>query len=99
VNARDAIPGGGRLELAASRASVSPSGPRPHPDSLPGDYVRIDVRDDGIGIPDELKGRVYDPFFTTKEVGRGTGLGLSTARAIVKSHRGFITFASKPGAG
>ena len=99
VNARDAMPAGGRLDLAASTASVSPSGPRPHPDALPGDYVRIDVHDNGTGIADEMKGRIFDPFFTTKEVGRGTGLGLSTARAIVKSHRGFITFESKSGVG
>jgi PAS domain S-box-containing protein len=94
VNARDAMPAGGRLAFTAVPIAVPPSSPRPHPDAVPGDYVRIDVSDTGVGIPDILKGQIFDPFFTTKGVGRGSGLGLSTARSIVKSHRGFITFAS-----
>ena len=99
VNARDAMPSGGRLSISASSAAVSPSLPRPHPDAVPGEFIRIDVADTGGGIPDILKGQIFDPFFTTKGVGRGTGLGLSTARAIVKSHSGFITFVSAEGAG
>jgi PAS domain S-box-containing protein len=99
LNARDAMPSGGRLALTASAFSVSPSAPRPHPDAVPGDFVRIDVSDTGAGIPDLLKSRIFDPFFTTKGVGRGTGLGLSTAHAIVKAHCGFITFVSAQGAG
>ncbi|HXQ81374.1 MAG TPA: PAS domain S-box protein [Opitutaceae bacterium] len=99
VNARDAMPSGGRLAISAERAHVPPSAPRPHPDAVPGDFVRIDVADTGCGIPDILKGQIFDPFFTTKGVGRGTGLGLSTARSIVKSHRGFVTFHSTEGAG
>jgi PAS domain S-box-containing protein len=99
LNARDAMPAGGRLAFSAAPFSVSPSAPRPHPDAVPGDFVRIDVSDTGTGIPDLLKGRVFDPFFTTKGVGRGSGLGLSTAHAIVKAHCGFITFVSSQGAG
>jgi CheY-like chemotaxis protein len=99
VNARDAMPTGGRLSISARAASVSPSAPRPHPDAVPGDFARIDIADTGTGIPDALKGQIFDPFFTTKGVGRGTGLGLSTARAIVKAHRGFITFVSAEGSG
>ncbi len=99
VNARDAMPSGGRLSISASNAAVSASAPRPHPDAVPGTFVRIDVSDTGGGIPDILKGQIFDPFFTTKGVGRGSGLGLSTARAIVKAHCGFITFVSTEGIG
>jgi PAS domain S-box-containing protein len=99
VNARDAMPSGGRLSITASNAIVSPSAPRPHPDAVPGDFVRIDVADTGTGIPSILKGRIFDPFFTTKGVGRGSGLGLSTAHSIVKAHSGFITFVSVEGTG
>jgi PAS domain S-box-containing protein len=99
VNALDAMPSGGRLAISATPVMLPPSAPRPHPDAVPGEFIRIDVADTGCGIPDILKGQVFDPFFTTKGVGRGTGLGLSTARSIVKSHRGFITFTSAEGAG
>jgi PAS domain S-box-containing protein len=99
VNARDAMPHGGRLAFSATPSSVSASSPRPHPDAVPGDFVRIDISDTGTGIPDILKGQIFDPFFTTKGVGRGSGLGLSTARSIVKAHCGFITFVSTEGIG
>ena len=78
----------------------SPRPPRaPTRTRCPGHFVRIDVADTGSGIPDTLKGQIFDPFFTTKGVGRGSGLGLSTARSIVKAHRGFITFVSTEGVG
>ena len=99
VNARDSMASGGRLSLAARAATVPPNSPRPHPDAVPGSFVRIDIADTGTGIPDILKGQIFDPFFTTKGVGRGSGLGLSTARSIVKAHAGFITFVSKEGSG
>jgi PAS domain S-box-containing protein len=99
VNARDAMPSGGRLAFSATPSSVSASSPRPHPDAVPGDFVRIDISDTGTGIPDILKGQIFDPFFTTKGVGRGSGLGLSTARSIVKAHCGFVTFVSTEGIG
>jgi PAS domain S-box-containing protein len=99
LNARDAMPSGGRLAFTATAVSIHPSAPRPHPDAIPGNFVRIDVADTGGGIPDAIRGRVFDPFFSTKGVGRGTGLGLSTAHAIVKAHCGFITLASSPGKG
>jgi nitrogen-specific signal transduction histidine kinase/ActR/RegA family two-component response regulator len=99
VNARDAMPAGGRIAFSATPATVSASSPRPHPDAVPGDFVRIDISDTGSGIPDILKGQIFDPFFTTKGVGKGSGLGLSTARSIVKAHCGFITFVSTEGIG
>jgi PAS domain S-box-containing protein len=99
VNALDAMPSGGRLSISATTATVPPSAPRPHPDAVPGEFVKISVADTGCGIPDILRGQIFDPFFTTKGVGRGSGLGLSTARAIVKAHRGFITFVSTEGVG
>jgi PAS domain S-box-containing protein len=99
VNARDAMPQGGSLVIMASAAYVPASGPRPHPDAVPGDFVRIDVSDNGCGIPENLRGQISDPFFTTKGVGRGSGLGLSTARSIAKAHCGFITFTSSVGIG
>ncbi len=99
VNAQEAMPSGGRLAISARVTTVAPSPPRPHPDAVPGEFVRIDVSDTGCGIPDILRGQIFDPFFTTKSVGRGSGLGLSTARAIVKAHRGFITFVSSEGSG
>lgn len=99
LNAKDAMPAGGRLLIAATAVTIPPSAPRPHPDAIPGDFVRIDVTDSGAGIPDTIRSRIFDPFFTTKGVGRGTGLGLSTAHAIVKAHCGFITFVSVQGKG
>lgn len=99
LNAKDAMPAGGRITVTATIAMVSPSAPRPHPDAIPGEFVRIDIADTGTGIPDILKSRIFDPFFTTKGAGRGSGLGLSTAHAIVKAHCGFITFVSAQGSG
>jgi PAS domain S-box-containing protein len=99
VNAQEAMPSGGRLAISAEVTTVAPSAPRPHPDAVPGEFVRIDVTDTGCGIPNILRGQIFDPFFTTKGVGRGSGLGLSTARSIVKAHRGFITFVSAEGSG
>lgn len=99
VNAQEAMPSGGRLVISARVVTVAPSAPRPHPDAVPGEFVRIDVADTGCGIPDILRGQIFDPFFTTKGVGKGSGLGLSTARSIVKAHRGFITFVSAEGSG
>jgi nitrogen-specific signal transduction histidine kinase len=99
VNARDAMPSGGSLVISATPAHVSPSAPRPHPEAMPGDFIRLDIADSGSGIPDILKGQIFDPFFTTKGVGHGSGLGLSSARTIVKAHGGFMSFVSKEGLG
>ena len=95
VNARDAMAGGGRINISADNLMVDEHYAAMNIESRVGAYVRIDVQDNGIGIPLKLQERVFDPFFTTKAVGEGTGLGLATTLAIVKSHGGFIRLYSE----
>ncbi len=99
LNARDALPEGGHLEIRAQPLSIDSSTAGTLPDARSGDYVEIAVRDDGTGMSKEIQERAFEPFFTTKEVGEGTGLGLSTAAAIVRSHDGFLTLESSEGVG
>jgi PAS domain S-box-containing protein len=103
VNARDAMPGGGTLTLAAENVALDAAAaarmPDAKPDAKPGDYVCLSVTDTGTGIPREQLDRVFDPFFTTKEIGRGTGLGLSTVLGIVRGHGGFVRVDSRVGQG
>lgn len=98
VNARDAMPDGGSLTITAgNRTYDSQSGIPAEAKEEP--YVVIEVRDTGEGIPPENLNKIFDPFFTTKQPGAGTGLGLSTVNAIVKSHGGFVTVESTVKAG
>jgi len=100
VNAREAMPDGGILRMAARNlpaeqvaevfADAAPT---------PGPLVLVEVTDTGVGMPREVAGRIFEPFFTTRELGRGTGLGLSTTLAIVRSHGGFMRVDSAPGRG
>jgi CheY-like chemotaxis protein len=99
LNARDALPEGGHLEISAQPLSIDSPTVGTVPDARPGDYVQITVRDDGTGMSKEIQERVFEPFFTTKEVGAGTGLGLSTTAGIVRSHDGFLTLESTEGIG
>ena len=99
VNARDAMPNGGRLTIALENTVVDEDYVAANPGSKPGTYVRVQVADNGTGIPAAIREHIYEPFFTTKELGKGTGLGLSTTLAIVKSHGGFINLYSETGRG
>ena len=99
VNARDAMPHGGRLTLMARNLCIDDQFAAMSPEFRPGLFVVFEVQDTGMGIPPEIRDRIFEPFFSTKEPGRGTGLGLSTAQTIVKNHEGFIAFDSEVGRG
>lgn len=99
VNARDAMPQGGRMTLAAANADLDEEAVASQPGAQPGPYVCLSVTDTGHGIPAEYLERIFEPFFSTKPATKGTGLGLSTALGIVRSHRGFITVYSQPNGG
>jgi signal transduction histidine kinase len=97
VNARDAMPGGGRLAIRTEYLQLDE---KPPGTALKqGPYVRIEVSDNGCGIDEETLKRIYEPFFTTKEIGKGTGLGLSIVYGIVRQHGGDICVTSQPGLG
>ncbi|QHE79864.1 PAS domain S-box protein [Hydrogenophaga sp. PBL-H3] len=95
VNARDAMVNGGRIAISAENMMVDEHYAAMNIESRVGAYVKIEVEDNGAGIPSDIQERVFDPFFTTKPMGEGTGLGLATTLAIVKSHGGFIRLYSE----
>ena len=66
---------------------------------LDGDYIVLAVEDNGVGISEEILSKIYDPFFTTKQIGKGTGLGLSITKKIIKGHDGILSVLSKTGEG
>jgi PAS domain S-box-containing protein len=99
VNARDAMPDGGRLILRTENVSIDGSGAPGRLEAAPGDYVMLSVTDTGWGMDRETLDHIYEPFFTTKEVGVGTGLGLAMVYGILRSHKGHIECDSRPGEG
>jgi PAS domain S-box-containing protein len=99
VNARDAMPEGGRLRIAARNVDVDPQYAETTRGLTVGRHVLLEVSDEGVGMRSEIVDRIFEPFFTTKERGRGSGLGLSTVAAIVRSHEGMVNVQSEPGRG
>jgi PAS domain S-box-containing protein len=95
INARDAMPNGGKLILETSNISFEPESLGLYPELKPGDYVMLTVTDSGMGMTDEVKARIFEPFFSTKKVGQGTGLGLSTCYGIIKQSGGHISVYSE----
>ena len=99
VNARDAMPDGGRLALRAANRRIDAQYAATDRTVPAGDYVLVEVADTGCGMSREVQDRIFEPFFTTKDLGKGTGLGLSTVLGIVRSHGGAVTAQSEPGRG
>jgi PAS domain S-box-containing protein len=99
VNARDAMPRGGRITVSTASVQLSEQEAKALLEGRPGAWVRLRVEDTGVGIDPDTLGHIFEPYFTTKEFGKGTGLGLAVIYGIVRRCRGFIHVASRVGAG
>ena len=98
-NARDAMPEGGRLTVVTQPVLLEEDIRSDHPEVSPGEYVRITVQDSGVGMTEETKERVFDPFYTTKLAGEGVGMGLSAAYGTVKQSGGHVWVETEIGKG
>ncbi len=99
VNARDAMPNGGKCVIETAEFIMDSKFVKSHPGASEGEYVKISIKDNGGGMPPEVKEKIFEPFYTTKVQGKGTGLGLATVYGIVKQHEGFILVESEVGVG
>jgi PAS domain S-box-containing protein len=99
MNARDAMPNGGKLTLETANVSFDEESVGRDPELKAGDYVMLAITDTGTGMSEEVKAHAFEPFFTTKGIGEGTGLGLSTCYGIIKQSGGHISVYSEPGRG
>ena len=99
INARDAMPGGGRLVIQTENTFIDAATARTETGQKAGQFVRLSVTDTGMGMPPDVLARAFEPFFTTKDIGRGTGLGLSTIYGFVQQSGGFAQIYSEVGEG
>jgi CheY-like chemotaxis protein len=99
VNARDAMPNGGRVSVTTSLETVHRAPTPMDPEQRDGEFVCLTFADTGLGMDTKILGRIFEPFFTTKPAGKGTGLGLSIVFGIVRAHKGWLVVKSQPGKG
>jgi two-component system, cell cycle sensor histidine kinase and response regulator CckA len=99
VNGRDAMPGGGLLEITTARVQFDREAAAARANASAGTFVSVAVRDSGHGMPAEVMEHIFEPFYTTKEVGKGTGLGLATVYGIIRQHGGWVEVESSEGWG